>query len=389
MPDASPTRWHLAHTTWFFETFLLKSVPGYQIFDERFEYLFNSYYNSVGQQFPRNRRGQISRPDLARVLEYRYYVDERIQQLVLTPDCPLAVRNIVELGLHHEQQHQELIFTDIKHALFGNPMFPSYHQASGAKECAADMPAARNMDWHQCDGGVVEIGADEQPFSFDNETPCHTALLQPHRIALRCVTNGEFEVFIREGGYRQPEYWLSMGWQIVNQEGWSHPLYWIPMGDEYREFTLCGLCELQPNAPVCHLSYFEADAYARWAGKRLPTEFEWEAACRARSSGEAFADHLLDSNLPVHPRCEVLTGSENWLGNLWEWTNSQYGPYPGYRPVAGALGEYNGKFMCNQFVLRGGSCATPGEHIRPSYRNFFPPDARWQFSGIRLADQPE
>ncbi len=386
MADVSPTKWHLAHTTWFFETFLLKQRSDFHSFDERYESLFNSYYKSVGQAFPRHRRGQISRPGLDEVRNYRRHTDVRILALLDGDELSAEQLGVLLLGLNHEQQHQELMLTDIKHVLSCNPAFPSYQPASTAT-CDDQKPAMR---WSEQEEVIAMIGCDisakETPdptkFAYDNEGPRHRALIHPHGIASRCVTNGEYLEFIRDGGYQEPRHWLSLGWDAVCRHQWESPLYWKPNNDDFMEFSLGGLIPLRMDDPVCHVSYFEADAYARWAGKRLPTEFEWELAACASEMGSVFADRLLSSDIPIHPRCQAIG---DFLGNVWEWTASQYLPYPGYAPDPGALGEYNGKFMCNQFVLRGGSCATSSDHIRVSYRNFFPPEARWQFSGIRLA----
>ncbi len=379
MPDVSPTRWHLAHTTWFFETFLLKERPGYQPFNTSFERLFNSYYNSVGQPFPRHRRGHLSRPGLDETLQYRQHVDNLVSELIDSDTLSDAQLSVIELGLNHEQQHQELMLTDIKHVLASNPLQPTYIAEGVAPVDATNAPL---LQWSSSDEIVVEVGHDGDGFAYDNESPRHRELIHPHKIASRCVTNREYLDFIDDGGYRQPEHWLSMGWDAVNQHAWDAPLYWISQDGNWHQFTLSGVRPLDLDEPVCHVSYFEADAFARWSGKRLPTEFEWEHAASGNAIGDVFCDKLMQSGSVVHPR---VTGDNDFLGNVWEWTASQYMPYPGYRPVAGALGEYNGKFMCNQFVLRGGSCATSSDHIRLSYRNFFPPDARWQFSGIRLA----
>ncbi len=348
MPDASPVKWHLAHTSWFFETTLLARRSGYKVFDPAFTYLFNSYYESAGPRHPRPRRGLLTRPSLDRVLSYRDHVDAAMEKLLA--DASDKERVLAELGLNHEQQHQELILTDIKHAFFCNPLLPTYSEAQ-----AAPHPAAV-LEWRSHAGGVVAIGHDGNSFGFDNESPRHQVLLQPFRIASRPVSNGEFAAFIADGGYRRPEFWHSDGWALVQAEGWEAPLYWLSDDDGSRRvFTLNGLVTPDAHAPVEHVSFFEAAAYAAWAGKRLPTEFEWEAA--------AF-EH----------------------GAVWEWSRSAYDPYPGFKPFAGMAAEYNGKFMVGQMVLRGGSCATPPGHARPSYRNFFPPAARWQFSGIRLAE---
>jgi len=350
MPDASPVKWHLAHTSWFFETTLLARRSGYKAFDPAFAYLFNSYYESAGPRHPRPRRGLLTRPSLNRVLAYRDHVDAAMEKLLAgAGEEELA---LIELGLNHEQQHQELILTDIKHAFFCNPLLPAYGETQ-----AAPHPAAA-LAWREHPGGAVAIGHDGDGFAFDNETPRHQVLLRPFRIASRPVSNGEFAAFIADGGYRRPEFWHSDGWALVQAEGWEAPLYWLSDDDGSRRiFTLNGLAAPDAQAPVAHVSFFEAAAYAAWAGKRLPTEFEWEA-----TAGQF--DH----------------------GEVWEWTRSAYDPYPGFKPFAGMAAEYNGKFMVGQMVLRGGSRATPPGHARPSYRNFFPPAARWQFSGIRLAE---
>jgi ergothioneine biosynthesis protein EgtB len=348
MPDASPVKWHLAHTSWFFETVLLARRPGYKPFDPAFTYLFNSYYESAGPRHPRPRRGLLTRPSLDRVLAYRDHVDAAMEKLLA--DASGEELALAELGLHHEQQHQELILTDIKHAFFCNPLLPAYGEAPPTQH-----PASA-LEWRDHPGGIVAIGHAGDSFAFDNETPRHQVLLRPFRIASRPVNNGEFAAFIADGGYRRPEFWHSDGWALVQAEGWEAPLYWLSDDDGSRRvFTLGGLVTPDAHAPVEHVSFFEAAAYAAWAGKRLPTEFEWEAT--------AF-DH----------------------GEVWEWTRSAYDPYPGFEPFAGMAAEYNGKFMIGQMVLRGGSVATPPGHARPSYRNFFPPAARWQFSGIRLAE---
>lgn len=380
MPDVSPTRWHLAHTTWFFETFLLKKDDVYENFDERFEYLFNSYYNTVGEQFPRHRRGMISRPGLAETLRYREYVDEQLRRRLEQGTVPEELLSIVEIGLQHEQQHQELMLTDIKHVLSGNPTFPCYQQFP---ICDVDSSALA-LEWQDSEEGVFQFGHDGDTFAFDNEGPRHKAFLQDHSISNRCVTNQEYLAFMDDGGYETPQLWLSMGWAAVQQEHWRSPMHWVKRDNAWYEYTLGGLRPIIGNAPVCHVSYFEADAYARWAGCRLPTEFEWEHACASGNCNgqDAYADRLMNQEA-IHPKVE--SSEKGMLGNLWEWTSSQYSAYPGFKAAEGALGEYNGKFMCNQFVLRGGSCATSSDHIRPTYRNFFPPDARWQFSGIRLA----
>ncbi|HLS80966.1 MAG TPA: ergothioneine biosynthesis protein EgtB [Steroidobacter sp.] len=375
MTEASPIKWHLAHTSWFFEQFILrKTAPGYRIFHPRFEYLFNSYYQSVGRMHERPRRGLLTRPTLDEVLKYRRHVDIHMRELLEARAEDEALAALVTLGLNHEQQHQELMFTDIKHLFSCNPLQPAYRERA-----IEDSPPAEPMRFIPFDGGVREIGATGKHFCFDNETPRHRVYVEPYAFADRLVTNGEYQEFIRDGGYRRHEFWLSDGWDLVQREQWSRPLYWTPALD--CEFTLAGVRPLNSAAPVAHLSYYEADALARWAGARLPTEAEWELAAEA----EPIAGNMLDRGA-LHPqRHEDQPGLRQVFGDLWEWTASPYGAYPGYRPTAGALGEYNGKFMCNQFVLRGGSCVTPPDHIRGSYRNFFYAPARWQFTGVRLA----
>ncbi len=378
MPDVSPTKWHLAHTSWFFETFLLKRhVPRYAAFDESYEYLFNSYYVQVGPRHCRPRRGLLSRPTVADVYRYRDYVDSSMLELLQTADAAGRLADLVELGLHHEQQHQELMLTDIKHVFSCNPLRPVYQ----ARDVEGGSVAAA-LEWVEFAGGVQEIGHAGGGFAFDNEGPRHRAMLEPFRLASRPVTNGEFLAFIEDGGYRRPELWLSDGWDQVSREGWSAPLYWERREQGWELFTLAGMRALAPQEPVCHVSYFEADAYARWADARLPTEEELEIA----AAGNAVDGNFVERRR-LHPQAEGSApgGLQQLYGDVWEWTRSAYSPYPGYRPPAGAIGEYNGKFMCNQFVLRGGSCATPQNHMRPTYRNFFYPNARWQFSGIRLA----
>jgi ergothioneine biosynthesis protein EgtB len=351
MPDASPTKWHLAHTTWFFETVVLgRFQPGYVPFDSAYAYLFNSYYEGLGPRHPRPQRGMLSRPPLQEILEYRLRVDEAMAALIEAR--PTDVAALLVLGLHHEQQHQELILTDIKHAFSVNPLLPAY-DAQPAEPVAALGP----MEWIEHPGGKIAIGHSGEGFAFDNERPHHDVLLRPFRVASRPVTNGEFLAFIADGGYRRPEFWLSDGWAMVQRDMLNAPLYWHGDRAGWQEFTLHGRHALEEHAPVAHVSFYEAAAYAAWRGARLPTEFEWEAA----------SSDLLEQ------------------GRVWEWTRSSYDPYPGYRPFDGDVVEYNGKFMVGQMVLRGGSIATPPGHIRPTYRNFFPPSARWQFSGIRVA----
>ena len=371
MPDASPTKWHLAHTTWFFETVLLQPhASGYQVFDPRLHYLFNSYYEALGPRHPRPQRGLLTRPSLDQVHEFRRHVDRAVLALLeRTGEAEWAtVEPIVTLGLQHEQQHQELILTDILHALWCNPLLPAYRAPAGpALRLAASAPP---VHWLPQPGGVIEVGHGEPGFSFDNETPRHEVLLRPHAIAHRLVSCGDFAQFIADGGYQRPELWLSDGWAAVQAQGWRAPAYWLAPDDPrlasqgvpacWQVFGLHGVRPLEPEAPVAQLSFFEAAAYAEWAGARLPTEFEWEAA-------------------------HTAPGITQMSGHVWQWTRSSYDPYPGFRPLAGIAAEYNGKFMVGQLVLRGGSIATPPGHTRASYRNFFPPAARWQFSGLRLA----
>ena len=371
MPDASPAKWHLAHVTWFWETFLLKPhSPNYRALFPEYEVLFNSYYNAVGPQFPRARRGCITRPTVAQTFDYRRHVDDAMQELLSSTSEDLT--DLVELGLNHEQQHQELLVTDLKFLLSCNPLHPVYREQPSSHVA----PAPRRWIGH--DGGLVEIGYGGKGFSFDNEGPLHRVWLEPFEIASQLVSCGEFLDFINDGGYARSEFWLSAGWNTVQLEGWTAPLYWQHGAQGWQQFTLSGLRAVEPDEPVAHLSYFEADAFARWSGARLPTEFEWEAV----GGGAPIEGNFAESEL-LHPRAS--NSDFEPFGNLWQWTRSQYSPYPGYRADEGALGEYNGKFMCNQFVLRGGSCATPQSHIRASYRNFFPPEARWQFAGLRLA----
>ncbi|MBI4420238.1 MAG: ergothioneine biosynthesis protein EgtB [Gemmatimonadetes bacterium] len=381
MPDASPTKWHLAHTTWFFETFVLKpTLRDYRPFHPQFEYLFNSYYNAVGPQFFRPDRGRLTRPTVAEVRRYREQVDAAMLGLLRRLESAPAggLRDVIMLGLNHEQQHQELILTDLKHLLACNPLHPVYRD--GAPLRVGEVPP---LGWFRGPAGVVEIGFADQGFAFDNESPRHQVLLLPFELASRLVTCGEYRAFMEDGGYRRAELWLSDGWNVVRERGWSAPFYWEQREGEWWAMTLSGFRAVRDAEPVCHVSYYEADAYARWAGARLPSEAEWEVIATAVLREGNF---LEDSHFhPTPARSRDVAGPAQLYGDVWEWTQSAYAPYPGYRPVSGALGEYNAKFMCNQLVLRGGSCATPRSHIRPTYRNFFPPDARWQFSGIRLA----
>jgi ergothioneine biosynthesis protein EgtB len=378
MPDASPAKWHLAHTSWFFEEFVLQQAnPQYAFHNRDYRFLFNSYYNAVGPMHTRASRGLLSRPTVAEVFAYREYVDDRMTELLeqgLTADSA----RVVTLGLNHEQQHQELLLTDIKHLFACNPLLPAFTHHTPQPVRAAPVLTFRGFD-----GGLVEIGHQGADFTFDNELPRHRVFLQPFALASRPATNAEYLEFIHAGGYRNAALWLSDGWATVQREQWTRPAYWAD--SLHAEFTLNGgLRELDPHAPVCHLSCYEADAFARWAGARLPTEFEWEfASCVAAPPAKG---NFVESR-HWHPIVSPPDDAPllQMFGDVWEWTQSAYSPYPGYRPAAGALGEYNGKFMVNQLVLRGGSCATPRSHIRPTYRNFFNPAARWQFSGVRLA----
>ena len=381
MPDASPVKWHLAHTTWFFETFVLERYSrSFKPFQSAFRVLFNSYYNAVGDKHPRPQRGMLTRPSLDEVLAYRAHVDQRIAELLNNSRAGTQrdVVDLVTLGINHEEQHQELILTDVKHLLSRNPLAPAYQQ-----RWPLTPVRTRKVSWIPIAGGVYEVGHDGNGFAFDNEGPRHSALLRDFELASHPVTYGEYLEFIEDGGYRRPELWLSMGWDAVQAGGWQAPLYWEKRDGQWYNFTLHGLAPIEPNTPVCHLSYFEADAYARWAGARLPTEFEWEVAARDVPIEGNFCDS--GALHPLAPRSDPRSAFSQLYGDVWEWTQSSYAPYPGYRPAPGAVGEYNGKFMCNQYVLRGGSCATPARHMRATYRNFFPPDARWQFSGLRLA----
>ena len=375
MPDASPAKWHLAHVTWFFETFVLeREWPGFEPFHTAFRELFNSYYNAVGRQYPRPGRGMLTRPALKTVLDYRRHVDTRIADIIA--DAGDDVLWTIELGVHHEQQHQELLLMDVKHLLSLNPLYPAYHESHKPRRLAP-----KPLQWNGHDGGLMMVGHMGDGFSFDNETPAHKVYLEPYQLASRSVTNGEFLAFIEDRGYRLPTLWLADGWSVINREGWLAPAYWIEREGAWMEFTLGGLEPVELEAPVCHISYYEADAYARWAGARLPSEFEWEAAAK----DQQVRGNFLDSGR-LHP-CQVRsTGDAQQLfGDVWEWTHSAYTQYPGFKPASGAVGEYNGKFMSNQMVLKGGGCVTPSGHVRATYRNFFYPHNRWQFAGLRLA----
>jgi ergothioneine biosynthesis protein EgtB len=375
MPDVSPTKWHLAHTSWFFERFvLMEHLPGYTPLHETYLYLFNSYYQQAGERHCRDQRGYISRPTVAEVMAYRRHVDAAMARL-LEADVGDALASLVTLGLHHEQQHQELLVTDIKHVFGVNPLRPVYRSAEAARG------VERPLGWVAFGGGVHEIGHEGGGFAYDNEEPRHRQYLEPFEVADRLVTCGEYLRFMEDGGYRRPELWLSMGWATAQERGWTEPFYLERRDGAWMVFTLNGMREVDPAEPVCHLSYFEADAFARWAGARLPTEAEWEVAAQGAPMEGPFAEDGRFHPLPAPHG----PGLRQMYGDVWQWTASPYTPYPGFRTAPGAVGEYNGKFMCNQYVLRGGSCATSRTHIRPTYRNFFPPDATWQFTGLRLA----
>jgi ergothioneine biosynthesis protein EgtB len=388
MPDASPTKWHLAHITWFFETFILERFePDFAPFDASFRVLFNSYYQGVGERHPRAQRGLISRPSLVEVKRYRSQVDERMVALIeARPDDPELIE-LVTLGLHHEQQHQELLLTDIKHALALQAGSNAY-----AKRWPMQAVRPQALRWFSYAPGLTELGFDatqDGPFCFDNETPRHRVFVAPFELASRPASYGDYLAFMEDGGYQKPELWLSMGWDWVQEGQREAPLYWQrdSASDAWLNHTLQGLVSIDTNTPICHLSYFEADAFARWSGARLPTEAEWEHAARLSLATQSLRGNFVERGA-FHPLPQIESSAHEpvqMFGDVWEWTQSSYSPYPGYRALPGAVGEYNGKFMCNQYVLRGGSCATPASHIRTSYRNFFPPQAQWQFSGVRLA----
>jgi ergothioneine biosynthesis protein EgtB len=377
MADVSPPKWHLAHTTWFFETFLLVPyLKKYQVFHPKFGYLFNSYYEALGERHPRPQRGLLSRPTVLEVYRYRASVDEAMQSLLKEQEGNSQIESLVILGLHHEQQHQELLLTDIKHILAINPLRPVYQPASPTS--VASTPAKEQ--WLDYPGELYAIGHEGEGFAFDNELPRHRVYLEDYWLAARLVTNGEYLEFIEADGYGKPEYWLSEGWTMIREQQWQAPLYWEKIDGTWWVMTLWGMRPVNENEPVCHVSFYEADAYACFRGKRLPTEAEWEvAAAQVPRRG-----NFLETG-HFHPTPPTgITRPDQLFGDVWEWTQSAYLPYPGYQNADGAIGEYNGKFMCNQMVLRGGSCGTPQSHIRPTYRNFFPPSARWQFTGIRL-----
>jgi len=415
MPEVSPTKWHLAHTTWFFETFILKKwLSRYRAVVPEYAYLFNSYYNAAGDMHRRDLRGLISRPTVEETQRYRASIDACIDDLILKPDEKLfrEIEPILTLGIHHEQQHQELLITDIKHVFAQNPLHPVFRENVAR---VSNLPTAGEGKFETCstmrfiefDETIVAIGHDGPAFSYDNEGPRHPALVPAFSLASRPVTNGEFIAFIEASGYHRPEFWLSLGWNTVNEQRWQAPLYWTKRDSRWWNFTLSGFRPVDENEPVTHISYFEADAYANWAGARLPTEFEWE-----RAAADLAIDGNFVENKRFHPQAATAQedrhlacadrhasspsqhsvslpgGLVQMFGDVWEWTRSAYSPYPGYHAGPGALGEYNGKFMCNQYVLRGGSCATSRTHIRKTYRNFFQPDKRWQFTGIRLAHDP-
>lgn len=404
MPDASPAKWHLAHTTWFFETFILKPhYDGYQVFDTRFEYLFNSYYDAVGERHPRPERGLLSRPSIERVLQYRAYVDQHMNALLAQfhddRDCsdnvnsmPAALKLLVTTGLHHEMQHQELIITDIKHALARNPVALGEVTQSTASESVSE-PAQggsstiNRVAFSPFQGGLTWVGQDpnSQQFGYDCERPAHQQYLNDFYLADRLVTNQQWLAFINDGGYHRPELWLSEGWAVAQQNRWQAPMYWFKRNDLWLETTLAGQQAINLNAPVCHVSYYEADAFARYAGARLPTEAEWERVAASQASDALEKAQFLNPLSTHQVRSVSSNGMQQLFGSVWQWTQSPFTPYPGFEPAPGALSEYNGKFMINQMVLRGGSCATPAAQMRSSYRNFFHPHQRWQYSGVRLA----
>ncbi len=382
MPEASPTKWHLAHTSWFFETFVLKQfLPDYQSMHPQFDFLFNSYYNAVGPFYSRPHRGLLSRPTVKEVFHYRSDVDLFVSDLIGSADEQLLAKlgPILILGLHHEQQHQELMLTDIKNVFWQNPLRPAFRK----RDLVKGSPASAT-EWLRFEEGVQWVGHEGSDFSYDNEGPRHPVCIPSFSLAPRLVTNADFLSFIENGGYHRPELWLSLGWNAVNERGWNAPLYWEKRDGGWFNMTLAGMTEVVPEEPVCHVSLFEADAYARWSGARLPTEEEWEIASSGLTLKGNFVENEIFHVTPVASPAPPGKPAQ-MFGDVWEWTRSSYSPYPGYSAAPGALGEYNGKFMCNQYVLRGGSCATSQSHIRRTYRNFFPPDARWQFTGIRLA----
>ncbi|MGD8569044.1 MAG: ergothioneine biosynthesis protein EgtB [Gammaproteobacteria bacterium] len=383
MADVSPTKWHIAHVSWFFETFLLTPyLKNYKPFHPQYAHLFNSYYETVGTFHPRPQRGLLNRPTVKEIFQYRRHVDNHMQELLNQgshadrADIQLRTR----VGLNHEQQHQELMLTDIKHVFANNPLKPAYHNINLSRR-----QQSSPLDWLHHDGGLVETGYNGSGFCYDNELPVHKSYLEPFKVATRLVTNGEFMEFMKDNGYQRADLWLSDAWSTVQKSQWRAPLYWQNIDNEWWHMTLAGMQPVDKHAPVCHVSFFEADAFARWAGKRLPSEAEWEIIAKEQS----IAGNLREKGI-LHPMATRLSDNTQSLqqmyGDVWEWTLSPYSPYPRFQPLPGSLGEYNGKFMCSQFVLRGGSCVTPQDHIRASYRNFFYPADRWQFSGLRLAD---
>ena len=376
MDDASPTKWHLAHTTWFFEAFVLpRFLPGYKLFNDSFEYCFNSYYETVGPRHPRSKRGLLTRPSCEAVRAYRAYVDEALEDF-FAQDVPEEAAAFIELGINHEQQHQELLLTDILSLFAAEPLKPAYREAEPGAQPSDIAP----LSFTSFDGGIHEVGHNGDGFAYDNEGPRHEALLRSFRIANRCVTNAEWIEFIEDGGYETATLWLADGWNTIKSEEWRGPLYFEETRGGFTQMSLLGDRPVDPGAPVTHVSFFEADAFARWAGYRLPSEFEWEVA----SSGVSVSGRTLGGD-HLRPMSAGEEGLAQMFGDVWEWTSSAYLPYPGFKPAPGAVGEYNGKFMCNQFVLKGGSCATPDRHVRRTYRNFFYPHQRWQFTGLRLA----
>ncbi|MBB6610038.1 ergothioneine biosynthesis protein EgtB [Pontibacter sp. Tf4] len=381
--DVSPPKWHMAHTTWFFEEFVLKPyLPGYKLFHPNYSFLFNSYYNSVGNRVQRHERSTLTRPPLRDIYSYRAYVNEHMQKLLQNPDDAIvgAMLHVLELGLQHEQQHQELLLTDIKYILSTNPLLPAYTPAP-AQTIVKAVPAT----YSEVPGGIYQIGYQGNEFCFDNELGVHEVLIQDLQVMNRLVTNAEYLAFMEDGGYTDFRHWLDEGFAMVKTQQLQAPLYWVKQDNTWKRFTLHGLQDVNPNDPVTHISFYEADAYANWAGKRLLTEFEWEATTQAYPPAKGnFADKAISEPQPADP---TIDGMQQLYGDAWEWTYSAYHPYPGFSKAEGALGEYNGKFMINQMVLRGGSYATPSNHIRTTYRNFFHPDKRWQFNGIRLANR--
>ncbi len=380
MVDVSPTKWHLAHTTWFFETFILKPyLPSYQTFDSRYAFLFNSYYEQAGARQCRSLRGLATRPTVTEVFTYRSYVDEAVENLydMIDDDCQHPAWQKLEMGLHHEQQHQELLLTDIKHVLWTNPLRPTYRNDSALSLHTA----FQRQRWEPIEEGLYIIGNAEDQFTFDNERPAHKTYLQSAKLSQSLVTNAEYSAFIADGGYQTPGLWLSDGWRMVQSEQLRAPLYWEQYDGQWHEFTLRGELPLAPTVPVCHISYYEADAFARWAGYRLPTEAEWEIVANRHSTQQINLQQISFHPSPARDDNHI----QQLFGQVWQWTQSPYIAYPGFYPSCDVLGEYNGKFMCDQWVLRGSSCLTPPGHTRTTYRNFFPSDARWQFTGLRLA----